>query len=137
MSPTLPPRRRAVRITALIAVLGGLVLAPASGVTSTKATSGLLSPAPAILQADGNNRNVRIHNQTGWTMTGLQASGSGPWGRDLLSARPLSPGNSVVVSIDDGSGACEYALRAAFDNGQSLQRTGINACEVADYYFTR
>jgi len=43
----------------------------------------------------------------------------------------------VVVTIDDGSGACRYALRAEFDNGRTLQRSGINACLVADYYFTR
>lgn len=121
----------------MIAVLGGLLLVPASGMTSTRMSSGLPGPASETLQADGYNRNVRIHNQTGWTMTGLQASSNGSWGRDLLPAGPLSPGNSVVVRIDDGSGSCRYGLRAAFDNGQSLQRTGINACEVADYYFTR
>ena len=70
-------------------------------------------------------------------MTYLYASSGGDWGEDLLGSGILSPGQSVVVTIDDGSGACRYSLRAEFDNGQSLQRNGVNACQVADYYFTR
>ena len=92
----------------------------------------------AVRQSDDNyNRDVRIHNQTGWSMIYLYASSGGDWGDDLLGSGTLSPGQSVVVTIDDGSGACRYSLRAEFDNGQSLQRSGINACQVADYYFTR
>ena len=97
-------------------------------------------PAANVIGAqsdDDQNRDVRVHNQTGWTMTGLYASSDGTWGDDLLESGTLSPGEGVVVTIDDGSGACRYALRAEFDNGQALQRAGINACQVADYYFTR
>ena len=86
---------------------------------------------------DAFNRNVRVHNQTGWPMTHLQASSNGSWGSDLLASGTLSPGASMVVRMDDGSGACRYSLRAQFDNGQTLQRDGVNACQVADYYFTR
>ncbi|WGM32607.1 hypothetical protein [Brevundimonas sp. NIBR11] len=86
---------------------------------------------------DAYNRNVRVHNQTGWPMTHLQASSGGGWTGDLLASGPLSPGASAVVRIDDGAGGCRYSLRAQFDNGQTLQRDGVNACQVADYYFTR
>ena len=86
---------------------------------------------------DDQDRDVRVHNQTGWTMTYLYASGGGGWSGDLLGSAVLDPGDTLVVAIDDGSGACRYSLRAEFDNGQSLERYGIEACEVADYYFTR
>lgn len=86
---------------------------------------------------DAHNRNVRVHNQTGWPMTHLQTSSGRAWSSDLLGTGTLAPGASMVVRMDDGSGACRYALRAQFDNGQSLQRDGVNACQIADYYFTR
>jgi hypothetical protein len=122
-----------------LALAAGLFwLAASPGLASTAGLPHPVNRKDVTTQAeDGYNRNVRIHNQTGWTMTRLQASSSGTWGQDLLRAGTLSPGESRVVSIDDGSGACRYALRAEFDNGQSLQRSGINACQVADYYFTR
>jgi len=92
----------------------------------------------ALVQSnDRQNRNVRVHNQTGWTMTGLSASSGGGWTRDLLVSGAVATGGSAVVSVDDGSGACLYSLRAEFDNGETLQRGGINSCQIADYYYTR
>jgi len=88
---------------------------------------------------DSYNRDVRVHNQTGWTMTYFYAarSGTDAWGGDLLGSSTLAPGDSLVLTIDDGSGACRYDFRAGFDNGEALRRTAINVCQVADYYFTR
>jgi 2-methylcitrate dehydratase PrpD len=95
-----------------------------------------LTGAAQMKSNDAQNRNVRIHNQTGWSMTHIYASSGGAWSEDLLSGG-LAPGRSVVVRLDDGSGSCRYTLRAEFDNGQTLRREGVNACQVADYYFTR
>jgi len=114
-----------------------LVLALAGAPASAEPPSKRLTSATARQSNDAYNRDVRIHNQTGWPMTYLYASSGGDWGSDLLGSGILSPGQSVVVRIDDGTGACRYSLRAEFDNGQSLQRNGVNACQVADYYFTR
>lgn len=135
---SLTPPSRHPRATTMVLAASLVWVAASPGLASTGGLSHLMGPSPSAAQAqDGYNRNVRIHNQTGWTMTRLQASSSGAWSRDLLRAGTLAPGESRVVGIDDGSGACRYALRAEFDNGQTLERSGINACQVADYYFTR
>ncbi len=134
------PHRRTRRAmpVAVIAVLAGLLVLPAASVAGDQRVSRPHLRGVAARQSDdGYNRDVRIHNQTGWTMTYLYPSSGGDWGGDLLGSGVLSPGDSIVVTIDDGSGACRYALLAEFDNGQSLERNGINACQVADYYFTR
>lgn len=88
---------------------------------------------------DGLNRQVRIHNQTGWTMLGLQAAsaGSRDWSGDILDAPALPAGASGLVDIDDGRGACVYDLRARFANGQSLDRPRVNVCQIGDFYYTR
>jgi hypothetical protein len=130
-----PPRKLSLLVSIAAAALSLLAAPPvlADGVVKRAAP---VRPQ-ARLSADAYNRDVRIHNQTGWTMTQLQAASVGDWGGDLLGPGALSPGDSIVVTIDNGSGACRYALRAQFDNGQALQRTGVNVCQVADYYFTR
>ena len=134
-----PPRK--LRLSAPALALGiallGLGGAEAAAESAHKRVVTVRTSAPAPVSQDAYNRDVRIHNQTGWPMTYLYASSGGDWSDDLLGSGVLSPGQSVVVTIDDGSGACRYSLRAEFDNGQSLQRNGVNACEVADYYFTR
>lgn len=138
--PTASALRRRTATAAVIAMFAGLTAVPAwagadSGVQ--KLVRPLVHAVANRQSDDGYNRDVRIHNQTGWTMTYLYASGGGGWTDDLLGSAVLSPGDSMVVTVDDGSGACRYALRAEFDNGETLQRNGLNACQVADYYFTR
>ena len=136
-----PPRKLHSSASALIAapIVLAFVLGLGGAPVSAQPHAKRMAPAaaPARQSNDAYNRDVRIHNQTGWPMTYLYASSGGDWGEDLLGSGILSPGQSVVVTIDDGSGACRYSLRAEFDNGQSLQRNGVNACQVADYYFTR
>lgn len=134
-----PPRK--LRYSALVTAVGLILLGLVGTQAEAQSASKRAAPVPmrALIRQsnDAYNRDVRIHNQTGWPMTYLYASSGGDWGEDLLGSGILSPGQSVVVTIDDGSGACRYSLRAEFDNGQTLQRSGINACQVADYYFTR
>ena len=89
--------------------------------------------------ADGQNRRVRIHNQTGWTLTALQVTDARreDWRAAMLGREAVPTGDSVMVNVDDGAGSCIYVIRAEFSNGQTLERTNVNACQIADYYFTR
>lgn len=88
---------------------------------------------------DGQNRRVRIHNQTGAVLQKLHAADvrTGEYGRDLLGGTPVAPGASAPVTIDDGAGGCLYDLRAELAGGVVLVRENVNACRIADYYLTR
>ncbi|QTN19947.1 hypothetical protein HZ989_02380 [Brevundimonas sp. AJA228-03] len=127
-----------------VVLAGGLALGiAANAVAAAEPVSRTEAPAlarPVVQQSrDSYNREIRVHNQTGWTMTYFYTASSGTdgWGDDLLGSATLSPGDSVVVTVDDGSGACRYDFWAEFDNGEALRRSGINVCQIADYYFTR
>ena len=101
---------------------------------------GLQAPGGRTGQsADGQNRRVRIHNQTGWVLTGLQVTDvrREDWRLASLGREAVPTGDSVMVNVDDGAGSCIYLIRAEFSNGQTLERTNVNACQIADYYFTR
>lgn len=126
--------------TAVRAVLVAAALGVASMATAAEPLIAADKTAAVAVQSrDGLNRRVRIHNQTGWTMTHFYASDSrvDDWQEDMLGSGVLAAGASVMMNIDDGSGACLYDFKARFSNGQELTRFGVNVCEIADYYYTR
>ncbi|HYC99407.1 hypothetical protein [Brevundimonas sp.] len=97
------------------------------------------APAPEGQSRDGQNRRVRVHNQTGVVLQKLQAADvrTGTFGGDLLGGTAVPSGASAPVLIDDGAGGCLYDLRAELAGGQTLLRENINVCRIADYYLTR
>ena len=128
--------------TALIAGALGLTTiaaAPATAEAPVAAKPETTSVTFVVQSRDGYNRRVRIHNQTGWTMTHFYASDArvSSWQEDILGRSVLAAGRSLMVNIDDGSGACIFDFRARFANGQYLERYQVNVCQIADYYYTR
>jgi hypothetical protein len=97
------------------------------------------SAGPGGQSRDGQNRRVRVHNQTGAILQKLQAADvrTGEFGADLLGGTAVATGASAPVTIDDGQGGCLYDLRAELADGQVLVRENINVCRIADYYLTR
>ena len=87
---------------------------------------------------DGQDRRVRIINATGVTMTHFYASNSGQddWEEDILGQDVLRSGASVMINIDDGSGACIYDFKARFADGDELERYRINVCQITEYRYT-
>lgn len=131
-------------MNALNVTLRAVLAAAALGVATVATASEPLIAAEKISATtvqsrDGLNRRVRIHNQTGWTMTHFYASDArvDSWEEDMLGRGVLANGASVMMNIDDGSGACIYDFKARFSNGQELTRFGVNVCQIADYYYTR
>lgn len=89
----------------------------------------LASALPAGAQED---RKVEIVNDTGVTMLKFFGSNqkSDSWEEDILGDDVLSPGQSVVINFDDGTGYCLFDFRAVFDDGDELIDRGINVCEI-------
>ena len=124
-------------VTALLGLSAAVFAAPAPGWTQSADPS--RGTRGAQSSNDGQNRRVRVHNQTGWTIIGLYATDPTrtDWRGDLLVPEVLATGDSAVIDVDNGSGACVYVVRAEFANGERLERVGVNVCRIADYYFTR
>jgi hypothetical protein len=117
--------------------------AAAAAVTTTtpdRAVAVTAASASAPVQSrDGRNRRVRIHNSTGWTMLRFYASNTSrsDWEEDILGDDVLANNASIVMNIDDGTGACLFDFKAEFTNGQELIRNNVNVCEIADDHYTR
>lgn len=125
-------------------ILAALASTAAAAATTTAAPERAVAAAAVTASApvqsrDGRNRRVRIHNNTGWTMLRFYASNTSrsDWEEDILGDDVLANNASIVMNIDDGTGACLFDFKAEFTNGQSLIRNNVNVCEIADYYYTR
>lgn len=123
--------RKTLAVVALAAAFGLI------GAAET-ASAALAAPAGAAQSRDGQNRRVRIHNQTGAALQQLRAADvrTGEFGANLLGGAVAS-GSSAQVLIDDGQGGCLYDLRAELAGGQVLLRENVNVCRIADFYLTR
>ncbi len=124
------------RAALIVAALGTASVATAAEPVVAADKAAVSAP---VQSRDGLNRRVRIHNNTGWTMLRFYASDSRvtDWEEDMLGRGTLAAGSSIMMNIDDGSGACLYDFKAEFTNGQVLTRFRVNVCEIADYYYTR
>jgi len=93
-----------------------------------------VASAPAVAQ----DRRVRIINDTRHTMVRFYASNSSrtTWEEDILGQRVLPAGQSVMINIDDGSGACLFDFKAVFDDGDVLTRSQVNVCQISEYRYT-
>ena len=98
------------------------------------ATASLLTAA----NASAEDRRVRIINETRFTIVKFYASNvsENDWEEDILGRDVLSPGQSVTVNVDDGTGYCLYDFKAVFDDGDELVRKRIDVCKISSYRYT-
>lgn len=83
------------------------------------------------------DRLVTIVNNTGFTIIRFYGSntGSGSWEEDILGDDVLPSGSSVVINFDDASGYCMFDFRAEFEDGDVLERGGVNVCEIGTFTY--
>lgn len=93
--------------------------------------AGLALPAQAL------DRRVRIVNETGYTIVRFYGSnkGSTSWEEDILGSEVLRSGQSVVINFNDNSGYCIFDFRAEFEDGDVLEKTGVNVCEIGTFTY--
>lgn len=89
------------------------------------------------LPASALDRRVEIINNTGFTIVEFYGSntGSDSWEEDILGTDVLPSGSSVVINFDDRSGYCKFDFRAVFEDGEVLEKGGINICEIATFTY--
>lgn len=97
-----------------------------------------LAAAGASHAASGENRHVTIVNHTRHTITEFYASNTGAndWEEDILGKDELARGESIDINIDDGTGKCKFDFKAVFSDGESLEKSNINVCEIESYEYT-
>ena len=95
----------------------------------------LLFISGAFDAAVAQDRRVMIINASGTTVNSFQASNTKrrSWEEDILGNSVLSPGQSIMVNINDGSGACMFDFRAVLANGRAVESYGMNVCQISSW----
>jgi hypothetical protein len=78
------------------------------------------------------DRRVRIINDSNVTLSRFYASNAGrrSWEEDILGNSVLPAGHSVVININDGSGACMFDFKAVLSDGRTIESYGMNVCQI-------
>lgn len=92
-----------------------------------------LLPAPPAQAAE--DRRVEVINASGRDLQEFYASNAkrNSWEEDILGSDVLGRGRSIVINIDDGSGACVFDFLAVLDGGRRVEKRGVNVCEVSKF----
>jgi hypothetical protein len=85
--------------------------------------------------ATAEDRRVRIINAANITLNSFYASNVNrkSWEEDILGNSVLRPGQSVVVNINDGTGACMFDFRAVMADGRKVESYGMNVCQITSW----
>ena len=85
--------------------------------------------------ASAQDRRVRIINAGNVTVNSFYASNTRrqSWEEDILGKSVLAPGQSIMVNINDGSGACMFDFKAVLANGRNVESYGMNVCQISSW----
>lgn len=90
--------------------------------------------APAF----ADDLQLTLSNQSSFVVVEFYASPSdvGDWEEDILGTDVLGSDESVRITIADGRTQCNYDLRFVFDDGDVVERGGVDLCETETYTLT-
>lgn len=100
-------------------------------------TSGLnvFDTPRGLVMADDENRWVWVFNYTAKPMTGLCLAEPGHSTCARVTIPRLNPGQSTYLNLTDGTGRCEFDLRATFTGAPEKALANTNVCRVSDAEF--
>ncbi len=123
-----------------VALMNAPQAAPAAPANPAVAPVAVPAPATAPQQAPQSvamNRDVSLVNASGevimylyWSNTNQQS-----WGEDRLGSGTLAAGQRWFVTIEDGSDACNFDIKAVTASGREIQHAAVNVCAVSEVTF--
>jgi hypothetical protein len=104
-------------------------------------TISLFASAPA--QAEAEAVSFTLINGTSRALEAFYASppSTDSWEEDILGGYPLSPGEEIEVTIDDGRDDCLYDFKGDLGPGDgvgsgSLIQSSVSVCDGGTYEYT-
>ena len=109
--------------------------APAAPAAPEGNAAGGEAAAPA---GDQTNQNFTLTNNTGHVVTTLAVSpsNSDQWGPDILGRDVLANGESASITFPRAETACEWDIKATYDDGDTTDARGVNLCTTTTVTLT-
>ncbi len=91
----------------------------------------------SALSAAAEDRNVNIHNNTGYTIYRFYSTNSGAtrWGNDVMGSSTLPQGTYMHLNFDNKYNYCEFDFRIEFEDGSAHDERNVDVCTVGDFTF--
>jgi hypothetical protein len=91
--------------------------------------------AASTMTAQAVDRNVNIHNNTGYTIYRFYSTNTGAkkWGNDVMGSSTLPSGNYMHLNFDNKYGYCEFDFKIQLEDGREFEERGVNVCEIGDF----
>ena len=91
----------------------------------------------SALSAAAEDRNVNIHNNTGYTIYRFYSTNSGAsrWGNDVMGSSTLPQGTFMQLNFDNKYNYCEFDFRIEFEDGSAHDERNVDVCTVGDFTF--
>lgn len=95
-----------------------------------------LASTNTALAAD---RKVKVINKTKTPIFAFYASrtSTNDWEEDILGDDVIMPGESMVIDIDDGTGACKFDFKGEFEDGDEVVKKNVDVCKVGEFSFVQ
>jgi hypothetical protein len=89
-------------------------------------------------QASAQDLVFNLINQSSYDVIEFYASPYNVdyWEDDILGSDILESGYSIRITIADARTQCEYDLRFVFDDGDVIERSGVDLCRTRKYTLT-
>lgn len=83
------------------------------------------------------DRRVEIVNRTGVTMSAFHASrvSTSDWEENIIKGQPLRSGQSIIIDLDDGTGACRLDFKGTFSDGEEVISEDNDVCTLEQFVF--
>jgi hypothetical protein len=65
----------------------------------------------------------------------VSAHGADAWGEDILNSDVLKPGETGRITIADGKDVCNFDLRFITEDGNAIERKGVDLCKMSALRF--
>ena len=66
----------------------------------------------------------------------VSPSNENSWGPDILGRDTLANGESAQITFPHGETACNFDIKATYDDGDTTDARGVNLCQVATVTLT-
>ncbi len=89
-------------------------------------------------QASAQDLVFNLINQSSYDVIEFYASpyNVDSWEDDILGSDILESGYSIRITIADARTQCEYDLRFVFEDGDVIERSGVDLCQTRKYTLT-
>ncbi|AWB34581.1 hypothetical protein [Orrella marina] len=83
------------------------------------------------------DRRVEIVNHTGVTMSAFHASraSTSDWEENIIRGQSLRSGQSIIIDLDDGTGACKFDFKGTFTDGEEVVSENNDVCTLEQFVF--